>query len=129
MSFTPQNTARLLNAVTAAKGATTPVTGDKQSVEAQDFIMLYALITGANSGSAGNVTLHVYASPDGKNWAPYDITSVVLALAGVAEVKKAVQLNVRGIRYIKVKKVANADASYAATVSAWFGIDNRKYVG
>jgi len=81
----------------------------------------YLQVQGANASSAGNVTFYFQHSPDGTNWV--DCAAVVVALSGTTEITSTqawASLDLRGIQYMRLASVANADPTYTALVNAQF---------
>lgn len=86
-----------------------------------DSVDLYCKFTGANASSAGTVTFYIAASLDGTVYETVG-TPLAFSLNANNAVVGLAKLDTRNVRYLKVIKIVNGDASYglsAVNVSAY----------
>jgi hypothetical protein len=80
-----------------------------------DSVDLYLKATGANASSAGIVQFYVVASYDGIAYESVGSPLVLTLAANAAVVANAIKLDTRNVRYLKVDKIVNGDATYGLT--------------
>jgi len=109
--------------VVAAVNATTDTAGDKKTIDVEHISQaaLYLYAEGAHGSCALNLTFYFQVSPDGSNW--FDLPAVIVPLNGSAQVKHenaVVPLDLTGVHYLRLDRVANAETTggYTATVNA-----------
>lgn len=92
------------------------------NVQNIDYLGVYLQATSAAGGASGNVTFaFLYAAED--NTLFEDTTNVhnqTLTLSGANSIKKYVQIDVRGIKFIKLYKISNGDAAGITGANAYY---------
>lgn len=107
----------------ATSGSPVSTTATAAVIDARNdlFAGIYLLMYGEHASANGIVTFYFQHSPDGTNW--FDLPAVTLTLAGTALVVSQyswASLNLRGINYLRLAAVGNADTTYDAYVRPWY---------
>lgn len=91
------------------------ITSKRIQVWDVDAVMLEAYLT-PESGADTAVTFTFQRSMDGVTWCDQSVTTIEITMTGTAQLREAVQLDVRGVHSLRLYSVFNDDAAKKATL-------------